>query len=70
MEPTIEHYNPDILLDYLAIKFHRQRGYTEGWLPAIQQLEVEGRAEIIAAKRPFFGSTMMEGYSYVVWRPI
>lgn len=69
VEPTIEMYDEDNLVDYLAMKFHRKRGYTENYLTRLRELEAQNRIEILKVKRPFFGSLFMEGYSYMVWRP-
>jgi SAM-dependent methyltransferase len=69
IEPTIELYDEDRLIDYLAIKFHRKRGYTENYLTRLRELEAENRIEILKVKRPFFGSLYMEGYSCIIWRP-
>jgi hypothetical protein len=69
VEPTVELYDEDNLVDYLAVKFHRKRGYTEGFLPRLQQLEDQGRIEIVKVKRLFFGSLLMEGYNLLIWRP-
>ncbi|MBS3903032.1 MAG: class I SAM-dependent methyltransferase [Anaplasmataceae bacterium] len=70
LEPTVELYDDAKLFDHLAIKFHRKRGYTEGYLPRLQKLEKEGKVEIIKTKRTYFGSLLMEGFSYIVWRVI
>jgi len=69
IEPTIELYDEDRLIDYLAIKFHRKRGYSENYLTRLRDLEAENRIEILKVKRPFFGSLYMEGYSCIIWRP-
>jgi SAM-dependent methyltransferase len=69
IEPTIEMYENN-LFDYLAIMFHKKRGYTVGYLPALQELEKQGKAEIIKVKRLYFGSLMMEGFTYIIWRPL
>lgn len=69
VEPTIELYDENNLIDYLAMKFHRKRGYTENYLARLRELEAQNRIEILKVKRPFFGSLYMEGYTYVVWRP-
>lgn len=69
VEPTVELYEEDNLVDYLAAKFHRKRGYTEGFLPRLQQLDAQGRIELVKVKRLFFGSLLMEGYNLLVWRP-
>lgn len=69
VEPTIELYDENHLLDYLAIKFHRKRGYTENYLTRLRELESVGAIQILKTKRLFFGSLYMEGFSYVIWRP-
>ncbi|MBI4333163.1 MAG: hypothetical protein HY673_18000 [Chloroflexi bacterium] len=69
VEPTIELYDENNLVDYLAMKFHRKRGYTENFLSRLRELEAENRVEILKVKRPFFGSLYMEGYPHIVWRP-
>tara|TARA_R110002110_G_scaffold126866_4_gene305546 strand:- start:12650 stop:13591 length:942 start_codon:yes stop_codon:yes gene_type:complete len=67
IEPTMENYDPDNLFDYLQIKFHKKRGYTQGLLPYLQQLEEEGKLVIVKEKRLNFGSKFMEGYHLYVW---
>jgi len=68
-EPTIELYDENNLIDHLAIKFHRKRGYTENYLPRLRELEVQGKIEILKVKRLFFGSVQMEGFTLMIWRP-
>jgi hypothetical protein len=70
VEPTVELYDEDCLADYLAAKFHRKRGYTEGFLPHLRQLQDRGIIEIVKVKRLFFGSLFMEGYNLLIWRPL
>jgi hypothetical protein len=70
IEPTIELYDEENLIDYLGAKFHRKRGYTQGYLPCLKQLEEKGEIEIVKVKRLYFGSLFMEGYTLIVWRPI
>lgn len=69
IEPTIELYDESNLIDYLAMRFHRKRGYTEKYLPRLRELEVQGKIELLKVKRLFFGSVYMEGFSYMIWRP-
>lgn len=69
LEPTVELYDESNLLDYLAIKFHRKRGYTEGYLPRLRELESQGAIEILKVKRLYFGSLYMEGFSLMIWTP-
>ncbi len=70
IEPTIELYDQENLIDFLAIKFHKKRGYTLNWLTRLKELEAEGKIEILKIKRSFFGSLYMEGYSLIIWRCI
>ncbi|HAI39581.1 MAG TPA: hypothetical protein DCM40_16455 [Maribacter sp.] len=69
IEPTVEFYNDDTLFDYLAIKFHKKRGYTQGLVPYLKQLEKENKIEIDVLHRFNFGSLFMEGFNLIVWRP-
>ena len=69
IEPILELYREDNMLDSLAIKFHKKRGYTAGYLTRLRELEAKGEIEIIKVKRPFFGSLFMEGYSLIIWKP-
>ena len=68
VEPTLELYDKNNLVDYLAIKFHRKRGYTENYLARLRELESNNIVEILKVHRPFLGSLYMEGYSYIIWR--
>jgi hypothetical protein len=70
VEPTLELYNQDNLVDHLAATFHKKRGYTQGYLPRLQELHDEGKIELMKVKRLFFGSLFMEGYTLMVWRPL
>lgn len=69
VEPTIELCNENNLIDYLAMKFHRKRGYTENYLTRLRELEAQNRVEILKVKRLFFGSLYIEGYSLIIWEP-
>ena len=69
VEPTIELYDENNLIDYLAMKFHRKRGYTEGYLTRLRELEAKNKIEILKVKRLFWGSLYMEGYSLIIWKP-
>ncbi len=69
-EPLAELYDENSLIDCLALKYHRARGYLNGFLTRLTELAEEGRIEIIVKKRVPFGSHFHEGYSIVVWRPV
>jgi hypothetical protein len=70
MEPLLDLYDPDNLVDYLAIRFHTGRGYLSGFLERLRQLETQKRIEIVKVQRMGFGSLYHEGYSYIVWRSV
>ena len=70
MEPIYEVYDQDNLVDYMAAKYHSLRKYLSGYLPRLQELEQQGKIEILHTQRICFGSLYHEGYSFVVWRPI
>lgn len=69
MEPMLELYDADNVVDSLAIRYHTTRGYLSGFLPRLRQLEAEGRIELLKVQRLRFGSLYHEAYSIVVWRP-
>ena len=69
IEPLFELYDADSLFDDVARRYHMRRNYLRGFVPRLQQLEREGRAEILALRRTGFGSFFHEGYGIVVWRP-
>lgn len=69
-EPLVELYDPNDLLDYLAIKYHRKRGYLNNYLTRLRQLEAEGKLKVLETLRIYFGSLFHEGYSLVIWKPL
>ena len=70
VEPTIELYDENNLVDYLAVKFQGKRGYTRNLLPYLRELEAEKRVELLKVKRLNFGSLFMEGYNLIIWRAL
>jgi hypothetical protein len=69
MEPMLDLYDPENLVDSLAIRYHTARGYLNGFLPRLRQLEAAGQVEILTQQRLRFGSLYHEAYSILVWRP-
>ena len=63
-----ELYDQNDLFDYVAAAYLRKRGYLQGFLPRLRELEREGVIEILQVQRTF-GSLYHDGYSFVVWRP-
>jgi len=70
VEPVLELYDPNEPFDQLAIRYHKHRGYLEGYYTALQELESAGQIKILHAKRTSFGSLFNECYNIIVWEPI
>jgi hypothetical protein len=68
VETLYELYDQADLFDYVAAAYLRKRGYLQGFLPRLRELEREGIVEILKVQRTF-GSLYHDGYSFVVWRP-
>ena len=62
-------YNKNNIIDYLAIRYHKKRNYLYGYLTRLQELESEGKIEILKTQRVCFGILYHEAYSFVMWRP-
>jgi len=69
IEPITELLDDSNLVDYLAIKFQKGRGYCPEFLPYLRALEASARLNIIKVNRFYFGSYKMEGYNYIIWSP-
>ena len=70
IEPIIENYNQDNLLDFLAISFHKKKNYLVNWLTNLRKLEQEKKIRFIFNKRFKFGDKFHEAYSIIVWEKI
>jgi len=70
IEPIVEWYDENNLVDYAGIRFLQKRKYWSGFPEQIEELERKGQVEIIKKKRSYFGSLYVEGYSQLIWRPI
>ena len=70
LEPVLEWYDPDSLIDYTAIAAHRQRRYWSGFFGRLEELERDGRVRILRQHRTRFGGLVVEGYSQIVWEPV
>jgi hypothetical protein len=69
VEPIVELYDDNMLLDKLAIRYHNKRGYLHGFLPKLREFEQQKRLDIVFLKRVNFGNHLHDGYSIIVWRP-
>jgi SAM-dependent methyltransferase len=64
IEPLEELYD-DSEFDQVAKRFHQAKGYLKGYLT---KLRSDPRVEILEERRVRIGSTLNDGFSYVVWR--
>lgn len=69
VEPTVELYDPASTHDRLAIRYHDERKYLRGLLPALQRLASDGRIRLNYVRRLGFGSRFHECYTVLVWEP-
>lgn len=60
IEPILEWYDPNNLIDHTAIKIHEARGFWRGFVNEIAPLWKQ---------RTGFGSLLLEGYSQLAWLP-
>lgn len=67
-EPIDELLDETNLIDNLSIRYFRKRNYLKGFLPYLENLQKEGKIEIIKKQRIFSGSYFIEGHSLIVWR--
>ena len=70
VEPTYDWYDPNSLIDHLAITAHDLRNFWRGYHERLLKLKEQGKVEILKTKRANLGSLVLEGYSQTIWRPI
>ncbi len=70
LEPVVELYEEDNLIDWLAKQFHCKRHYLSGFYPRLQQLEESGIIELLLVRRIKFVNWNHEGNVVLVWRPL
>jgi len=69
VEGLHELYDQNSLIDALALKYHKRRGYLDGYLTHLQKLEKEGKIEIIKMHHQQFGNLVDDPHSYIIWKP-
>lgn len=69
MEPILDFYAADSLVDELAMRYHGGRRYLTGYWAWARQAAAAGRIELLKARRLGMGSLYHEGYSLLIWRP-
>jgi hypothetical protein len=66
-EPEADILNKNSLVDKLSIMYFNKRKYLNGFLSYLNQLQDEGKIEIIT-KRLYGGSYFIEGYPAIIWK--
>ena len=69
VEPAVDFYKNQQLVDYLVNLFQSKRKYTNNLLSYLKKLEKNKKIKIIKLCKSPFGSLMMEGYNLIVWKP-
>lgn len=67
LEPVLEFYNPNSVVDFLSIEYLKKRDWLRGYLPFLEKQERKGEIEILEKQR-IFGSKYHETYNALVWR--
>ena len=70
VEPIVEAYDEDNLLDWMAKEFHMKRNYLHGLLPYLEEKQNSGVIHIDKVHRPHFGDCNHEGYTVIVWHVV
>ena len=70
LEPIAEYYDCDNLVDYLGFTYHKKRGYLDGYLSKLRELESQNTIKIIKAEGSRLGGLYHDAYSIVVWTPL
>lgn len=68
LEPVLDFYDPNLLLDDLALWYCQKRQYLEGFLPSLHDRSKAGKVIIEEAYRPGLGGVWHE-MSVVTWKP-
>ncbi len=69
IEGLQELYNPGVLTDYMALKYHIRRKYLSNYLTRLRKEDAAGRIRIIRVHHQRFGNMFDDPHSYVVWEP-
>lgn len=70
IEPVTELLDDNLEIDRFSKLYCKKRGYLDGYLTHLRDLESQEVVKIIEAKRNHIGSMYLEGYMQVVWKPM
>jgi hypothetical protein len=69
IEPIIEWYNMDSILESLSFHYHKKRGYLDGILRYLEDLESKKIITILQKFKTQFGESRHNPFSLIVWKP-
>ena len=69
-EPMPNFYDTKNLADLTGLIFHNKRGYTSNLFHILSKKEKQKKIKIIKYFKSPFGSLMMEGYNFILWKPL
>ena len=69
VETIYELYNPNLLFDYVSLRYLSARNWLKGYYSDLLELEKEELIKIHDVRRTF-GSFFHDGYTFIVWEPI
>ena len=70
IEPILEFYDDTNLTDYLAIKYHKQKNYLNGYYTYLKELESNGEIRIIKTHNSVFGNIFNNPWSQIIWEVV
>lgn len=70
VEPIHEFYDTNLLLDFLANRYHHKRNYLRNYLSKLLFLEKRGDLRMLQITRVPFGGVYHEGWNILVWKPL
>jgi hypothetical protein len=69
IEPIVDWYNMDSELESLSVYYHKKRGYLDGLVGYLEELESKKRISILAKFKTKFGESRHNPFSLIVWKP-
>ena len=69
-EPMPNFYNSKSPTNSTALIFHKKRGYTSNLFEILMKKQSKKKIKIIKYLKSPFGSLMIEGCNFVLWKPL
>lgn len=69
IEPEQDFLDPENVVDQLSMRYSKNRGYLQGLLTSLMELQSKNELNILKAYRTGLGSYLLDGYSVIIWEP-